>query len=284
MTAAAITFVYNESVNLPIWIKYYGSQLGEHNLYVVDRGSDDGSTENLGDVNLVRVPRNEFDEDQKTSFMSSFHSALLNFHKTVIITDCDELVAPDPAKYRDLADYLDRVDFDYVNSIGLDILHVITEEGPIDLSQKILSQRKYARFHSPCCKHLVSRVPMSWLPGFHSSNRPPRFDPDLYMFHTKVMDYNIAMKRQRINLDTTWSASSLERKLGAHHRFDYPKFVQQNFLVPIDALNRQSYQEFDFKQEIETIITNTVSNNGYHNIPMNVERRVMIPDRFREVL
>ena len=172
MTAAAMTFVYNESVNLPIWIKYYGSQFGEQNLYVVDRGSDDGSTENLGNVNVVRVPRHEFDEDQKTSFMSSFHSALLNFHKTVVMTDCDEIIAPDPAKYRNLADYIDRVDFEYVNAIGLDILHIMSEEGPLDLSRTILSQRRYGCFHSPSCKQLLSRVPMSWLPGFHSSNRP----------------------------------------------------------------------------------------------------------------
>ena len=283
MTAAAMTFVYNESVNLPIWIKYYGSQFGEQNLYVVDRGSDDGSTENLGNVNVVRVPRHEFDEDQKTSFMSSFHSALLNFHKTVVMTDCDEIIAPDPAKYRNLADYIDRVDFEYVNAIGLDILHIMSEEGPLDLSRTILSQRRYGCFHSPSCKQLLSRVPMSWLPGFHSSNRPPYFDTDLYMFHTKVMDYGIAMKRQQINLDTSWSESSLNRNLGAHHRFKYPLFVHQNFLVPMDVLNRQAYQDFDFKQEIESIVSNTVFSDGYYSIPMNVERRVTIPDRFKEV-
>src|ERR1700730_13677411 len=51
MKAAALTFVFNESVNLPLWIKYYGSNFGEKNLFVVDRESTDGSTNNLGEVN-----------------------------------------------------------------------------------------------------------------------------------------------------------------------------------------------------------------------------------------
>ena len=29
MNAAAITFVFNEGVNLPIWRRYYGSNFGE---------------------------------------------------------------------------------------------------------------------------------------------------------------------------------------------------------------------------------------------------------------
>ncbi len=284
MTAAAITFVYNESVNLPIWVKYYGGQFGEKNLYVVDRGSDDGSTDNLGDVNVIKIPRNEFDEHEKTSFMSSLHSALLNFHRTVMISDCDEILAPDPDKYANLSEYIEKSDFDYVNCIGLDVLHLLTEEEPIDLSRPFLSQRRFARFHSPCCKHLISRVPMSWLPGFHSSTRPPKFDKDLYLFHTKVMDYAIAVKRQQINLDTVWSKASLDRNLGVHHRFSYSRFVHQNFLAPIDVLNRDMFQEFEFDEELNAIVNNTVVNNGYHNIPMNIEKRVKIPARFCNVL
>src|SRR6185369_12509370 len=69
MKVAALTFVYNESVNLPIWIKYYGSNFGEKNLFVADRESDDGSTANLGEVNRVVLPRNAFDDVKRASFM-----------------------------------------------------------------------------------------------------------------------------------------------------------------------------------------------------------------------
>ena len=44
---AAVTFVYNESFNLPLWRRHYGAQLGTENLFIVDDGSDDGSTDGI---------------------------------------------------------------------------------------------------------------------------------------------------------------------------------------------------------------------------------------------
>ena len=40
---AAVTMVYNEPEFIPLWIKYYGEQVGKENCYIVDNGSDDGS-------------------------------------------------------------------------------------------------------------------------------------------------------------------------------------------------------------------------------------------------
>ena len=281
MSTAVITFVYNESVNLPIWIRHYGKEFGERHLYVVDRGSDDGSTNNLGDVNVVKVPRRDFDEYQKTDFMSNFHRSLLNFYDTVIITDCDELLVPEPSKFSGLHDYIEKSDFDYANCLGINVLHLITEEMPIDLTKPIMSQRKYGMFNSPCCKHLISRVPVTWLPGFHSSNRPPKFDRDLFMFHTKTMDYATSMHRQRVNIDTVWSAESLEKRLGGHHRFDFPLFVHQCFLVPIDLINRKMVSDFDFDEQMTMLKEQTQEGGGNYSIPMNLSKMVRIPERFR---
>jgi hypothetical protein len=138
MNTAVITFTYNEKVNLPIWLRYYGDNFGEDNLFVADRGSNDGSISNIGGANLLKIPRNEFDEHQKTDFIANLHSALLNYYKTVIITDCDEILVPDPLSYRTLRQYVDEGDFEYVNAIGLEVLHMINQEDPLDLSRPIL--------------------------------------------------------------------------------------------------------------------------------------------------
>jgi hypothetical protein len=53
---AAVTMAYNEAVFLPVWRRHYGAAVGEHNLFVLDHGSNDGSTDRLGAVNRVRVP------------------------------------------------------------------------------------------------------------------------------------------------------------------------------------------------------------------------------------
>lgn len=284
MRTAVVTFTYNESVNLPIWIRHYGTNFGEENLFVADRGSDDGSLQAIGAANLLRLPRNKFDEFEKTSFISHFHRSLLNFYDFVIITDCDELLVPDPGKYPSLRAYVEACSFDYVNCVGLELLHIINAEVPIDLAKPILSQRRYANFRSVSCKPLMSRLPTSWLPGFHCCNHPPRFDPDLYMIHTKLMDYGVALRRQQINLDTEWSERSLAQNLGAHHRFDLKQFVHQSFFVPIDAINRHLVMPFAFEAELADIAAKTVLHEGYYRTPMNIVKMVELPERFRGVI
>jgi hypothetical protein len=285
MRYAAITFVYNESINLPIWVKYYGNLFGHQNLYVLDRGSDDGSTQGLGDVNVIKLPRKPFDEDDKTNLMSSFHAGLTSAYDAVVITDCDEIIAPDPARYRDLADYIDKMDANYVNAVGIDILHIITEELPLDLTRPILSQRATGRFHAPECKQLLSRVPMKWLPGLHSSTMAPRFDTDLFILHLKLMDYGMAVGRQVINLGTLWSEASLKANYGSHHRWKLADFVKQAFFTPIDMLNRNVVGEFEFSLEAAKLTADTVIDpKGYYRVPMNMAKLVRFPERFAAVI
>ncbi len=274
MSFAAITYVFNETVNLPIWVNYYGKLFGYENLFVVDRYSNDGSTDNLGAVNVIKVPRRPFDEHEKTDFMSAFHASLTSFYDAVIITDCD------------LNDYIAKLDGDYVNAIGIDVTHMITEEPPIDLLKPILSQRRYGLFSSPECKHLLSRIPLKWLPGFHASNMPPRFDPNLFIFHLKFMDYGAAANRQKINLETKWSEDSLKKNYGFHHRHGMKQFVRDGFFGPINLLERDKTAEFTFFDEIRTMLERTVKDpDGNFRPPMDVAKKVVvIPERFSHVL
>jgi hypothetical protein len=286
MAGAAITYVFNEAVNLPIWRKYYGALFGDENLYVVDRMSTDGSTDNLGAVNVIKVPRRKFDEVEKTNFMSCFHASLTSFYDGVVVTDCDEIIVPDPEKYTDLNDYILRMPFDYANAIGIDVTHILNEELPLDLAYPILKQRSYGLFASPECKHLLSKTPIKWLPGLHASDKSPIFDPDLFIFHLKLMDYGFAVQRQKTNLDTKWTEASLERNYGAHHRWDLKQFVTQNFFVPIDMMNRKLISAFNFENEIEMMVQETVLDQaGFYRPPMNIPKKLIkIPDRFSVII
>jgi hypothetical protein len=84
MNVAAVTFVFNEVVNLPIWRRYYGENFGDKNLFVIDRESNDDSTSDLGEVNRVVIPRDAFDDSKKTSFVSSYQHALLQYYDAVM--------------------------------------------------------------------------------------------------------------------------------------------------------------------------------------------------------
>ncbi len=279
-SVAAIVFTYNENINLPLWLKHYGSQFGEEHLYIADRGSNDGSIDNIGKANLIRLPRNEFDEFEKTEFINSMHAALLNFYDAVIYTDCDEFLVPDPDKYSDLRHYIAEMPGDFVRAVGVDVLHVLNKEFPIDLTRPILSQRRFGKFGSASCKALISKVPLRWLPGFHSCNQKVPVDPELTMFHLKFMDYNIAMQRQLINIDTVWSERSLKQNFGQHHRWDIHTFVHNGFFVPTDVANRNAYGAFEFSAEIAAFESRSELANGYWYIPMDIHKFVTIPDRF----
>ncbi len=270
-------------MNLPIWIDYFGRLFGKSNLFVVDRGSTDGSTANPGEVNRLVLPHNVFDEESKTDFIIYFHRSLLCHYDTVIYTDCDELLAPDPALYNDLPDYLRRNDSEYMTAVGLNVLHMITRELPLDPARPILRQRQYARFNSPSCKTLISRVPIRWMPGFHCCDKAPRIDSNLFLFHLKLMDYSIAMRRQQINLQTVWSERSVAEGFGGHHRYDYDRFVRQAFLDPVNILRQNGVSEFEFSSQIAEIGAKLVERNGFYLVPNNIKALVEIPDRLRSV-
>jgi Glycosyl transferase family 2 len=281
MKVAALTFVFNEAINLPIWIRYYGSTLGEKNLYVIDRESTDGSTSNLGEVNRIIVPRDAFDDRKKADFMSSMQNALLNYYDAVVCGDCDELVVPNLCVYTDLMDYASKMDIDHVACVGLNVLHILNHEPPIDLSKPILAQRRFARFVSATCKTQLSRVPIKWLPGLHCLNRRPIFDPNLFMLHTKTMDYGVSSARQKINNETVWSDDSLGQNFGAHHRYEFEQFVRESFFDPVNIINQGKIQTFDFAEEIAKIDAEIVERDQFFWFPMNIVRWVELPAKLR---
>ena len=283
MTTAAVTFVYNELFNLPIWIRYFGDQFGRENLFVVDLGTTDGSTDDLGDVNRIAVPRDEFDEYTKTNFINFLQRGLLNYYDTVIYTDADELVVPDPEIFPDLRTYLERSSFDYVSCIGLNIVHVLNREDPLDVTKPILPQRRFAKFLSATCKPCVSRVSMNWSPGFHCSDKPPRIDPALFMFHTKWMDYNLAMQRQKVSREAAYSRRTVEQGMRAHSRYNHDRFVREGFFEPINEMLQRGVATFDFSAEIDAINAGAALASGVHFIPMNISKIVEIPERFKAV-
>ncbi len=284
MRIAALTFVFNEFVNLPIWRKYYGSQLGERNLFIVDRDSTDGSTEKLGEANRILLPRTPFDDARKVACLSSFQSGLLSHYDAVICGDCDEIVVPNPNQYPGgIVEYAEKMEGEYATCLGIDVTHIIDAEAPIDLTKPIMRQRRFGLFKGAGCKTLLSRVPTLWAPGLHCTDKPPRFDPDLFNFHIKLMDYQCAMQRQMTNQATEWSERSLAANHGGHHRYSFDKFVKEAFLDSSNSVRTNKVQSFDFSNEIAKLASETKQVGGIYWMPQNVFRWIEFPEHFRGV-
>jgi Glycosyl transferase family 2 len=228
---AGVTMVYNEKNKLPIWRRYYGAQLSPAHCYIIDHGSNDGSTENLAGLNQVRLPRSPQDNEKRTLFVSDLVSALLRYYDYAFYTDCDEILVPDPRKFSGIVDYCERADPGYVTSIGIDLLHRPSEEGPLDPDGPILEQRSYGHYSSAMNKPNLTSTPVKWWPGFHSRELPAKFG-DLFLFHLRYADMTQTLQRLAITREMPWARESA----GGHQRVSdesMASMVQQWGRLPV---------------------------------------------------
>ena len=200
---AVVTMVYNEPVFLPIWRAHYGKVAGEARCYVIDHGSDDGSTADLGEINVVRIPRSPMHDQKRARFVSDFVSGLLEWYDIVIYTDVDEFLVANPERWEDLSAFCASFTGDAINCLGFEVCELPGVEGPLLPSVPILRQRRWARFSLAMCKPLLVRSRVMWEPGFHSSNHPMVFG-DLILFHLHNCDRSIALERQAKTRAMPW--------------------------------------------------------------------------------
>ena len=217
---AAVCMVFNEPDYLPIWIRHYARHVGAENCFVIDHGSTDGSTDDLGAVNVLRLPRSPYDPGQQSDFNSKFCASLLCWYDWIVYSDVDEIFLPDPAVAGTLLEYCQNPLPEVVTAIGLNVLHAFPEEGDIDLARPITEQRRYAAVSSPVSKPNLLRRPVTWSPGSHSGNCRTVFG-DLYMFHLRWFDQGLGMQRLNRTRQMAWARDGA----GSHQRVEDEKMV-----------------------------------------------------------
>jgi hypothetical protein len=215
-STAVVTMVYNEDLFLPLWSTYYGRHFGHDHCYVVDHGSSDGTTDRENcPSNVVKIPRSPKHNQKRTRFLSDFCSSLLEWYDTVIYTDVDEFLVPDPNDYKDFADFCANRKHATVNAIGFNVVHRPDVEPNIDPSRPILPQRQYVRFEFAMCKPLVTSEAIKWIPGFHHSDRPMAFD-GLFLFHLHNFDLASGLLRLARTRAMEWGDAAPDH----HQRWD----------------------------------------------------------------
>ena len=214
---AVVTMVYDEPIFLPLWARHYCAQVAPAHCYVVDHGSDDGSTDPsrlTAGLNLVRIPRSPQDDGRRCGFVSHFCAALLSWYESVIYVDVDEILVADPALHASLADYAATLDPQAViSAVGLDVVHRPDEEPALDWERPVSLQRHWLRFSSAMCKPVLIRRPVQWAPGFHNIDAPPRFD-ELFLFHLRYADLQSGLTRLTRTRRQAW----ISPQAGAHQR------------------------------------------------------------------
>ena len=264
MQTAIVTMVYNEGVNLPIWIRHYTHHCPGATLFALDHGSDDGSTHRLDGITVVPLPRSPFDDQTRAEMVADFQHALLRLYDVVIYTDCDEMLVADPRKHESLAAFLAIADSDVIAPIGLHIRHLPGIEASIDLSEPVLGQRRYAGFASAMCKPSIARVPLHWVPGFHWCDRLPDYRTDLYQFHLKWMDMVTSLGRLQLTRTLKWSERALHHNWGRRHRQSDEERIREEFDAPNEYVEQHGVAPFSFEEELKRHTDSLRLHNGLY--------------------
>jgi len=204
---AVFTLQRNEHFHLPLWIRYYGQHFDRQDMYVLDHDSDEASTlltlmdfQDAGGNVHTRHHELTFDHAWLLDTVHAFQRLLLAEYRYVLFTDCDEWVVPSEGGLREFIE--DAAEPAY-RCTGYEVI--------------VDNQYRWQLYD----KTLLSRVPLTWIPGYHFSKPEFPVNGDLLLYHLHRLDFAAAwdkLKRWRVTkVDPVAMASGL-----AWQNFDLP--------------------------------------------------------------
>lgn len=213
-TCAIFTITHNEQAMLPLWFKYYSKIVPLKDIWILDHNTNDGSTDASKFPEGTQIIRLYGDNGYMPHVFINRHvdmhqhRLLRAGYKCVLFTETDEFIVPDPDVYkRGLLEYFQT----FINNpnayttrvLGYHIVHIsngaINVEPAIDLSKPILGQRNYWQYDDLFNKPLLTKVPLRYTPGHHSSagkSGKVSADKSLFMIHLHNIDKEMCLKRE----------------------------------------------------------------------------------------
>lgn len=193
MRLAAFTMVKNENIFLPIWMKHYRRYFKEDDIYILDNDTDDGSTDEY--ENVIKIPcERSFNNRFMRATVQTFQRKLLDNYDYVLFTEVDEIVLPIECNAFDEFITSTGNQKSYTCS-GYEIVQKIGIESDIDLSQPLLKQRSRMYKSGIYCKTLLTRVPVYYSMGYHSSSMDNKINSGLILIHLHKIDFKINTER-----------------------------------------------------------------------------------------
>jgi hypothetical protein len=199
MKVAVLGIFYKEFFFTNIWQNYYGNLFGYENLYAIVEPDKDPFIRMFDEkVNLIVYnPQYHADVDSHVQVVMTYQQKLLENYDVVIFAEADEYFIPDPEKYKDLKNYLEINQQDYIRVCGYNVINIIEEEPSYNPYEKILKQRNWCYKDNSEDKMVIIRKPvLNYGHGFHASEPSVPRDENLLNFHLKLFDYRIDNARR----------------------------------------------------------------------------------------
>ena len=176
------------------WYSYYSSLFGAENIYIITYQGLANDFRGFPVGGLIELPV-AYNDEVRAKFISNFVNGLLAcYDGGVVRVDVDEFLIPDQSGgANSLKTFLETFGGPYLTARGFDLI-AADDEDSLELSRPIVvSQRRLAYGNSSLNKVAFTRIPVTWLPGFHSSSVYPRLDT-LFLLHLKFVDTKLQYK------------------------------------------------------------------------------------------
>lgn len=169
--------------------------------WTVPISPDPATCPGAAQVNFVSVPHQPADnaraDNKRAKFTSRFGETLFRYYDSVIFTDADEFLVLDPNIGGGLACYLSQLKPRIsVAALGVDVIHDPAHEPALDPSQPYLAQRHFGQIDSRYTKPSILFHPARRSGGGHRLKyRASPIDPNLYLFHFGLVDYQQSLTK-----------------------------------------------------------------------------------------
>ena len=198
---AAVTMVRDDQFFLEKWVKYYGSHIGDENLYIIFDGEDQKIPDYCSKVNTIINKRIEgtvqrADKGRINLINAEANRLFSQGYEVVIGCDVDEFLIVDPKIEIPFAEYITSIKAKCVSGLGLDVGQDMRTEKSINKDIPWLSQRHAAKVSTRYTKPCVMTRQGKWGRGFHRQmRRMYTIDENLYLFHLGCIDLEMIQKK-----------------------------------------------------------------------------------------
>jgi hypothetical protein len=276
---AAVTIVRDEAIFLPIWLRYYSSQVDSVDIYIIDNDSSDGSTSGL-QHHVIKASSDTYcSHNWIIATVKAVVSKLLEAgYQYVLFAEADEFVIPSPTIYPDgLYGYVSQMGSSVARATGYDLFHDhILYPAPIDLSRPILSQRGQWHPAPMYSKHVITNIALDWDPGFHTANYYRDLKPDehLYLLHLKLFDYRYFVARGHWKATQRFNESEL-----------FTRFLSIHAHAVGNTLKKIFWKSSDHEEPLLVFMISCLLNSSSHSWEiLHKNMRMMLRDVSRELI